>query len=119
MLGKGNVKVKLYDVNGNARDVMLNSALYVPSYQQSIFSVHAAVERGLVRRYGDVKQPQCPDGTTFKIEQKSGLYYLNSISSSKNTACSPNELHKIMGHCNYGDLRKLEGIVEGMRVTNY
>ena len=24
-----------------------------------------------------------------------------------------------MGHCNYGDLRKLEGVVEGMRVTNY
>ena len=46
VLGKGNAKVKLYDVNGNARDVMLNSALYVPSYQQSIFSVHAAVEGG-------------------------------------------------------------------------
>ena len=42
-----------------------------------------------------------------------------SISSSKNSACSLNEWHKIMGHCNYGDLRKLEGVVEGMRVTNY
>ena len=31
VLGKGNAKVKLYDVNGNACDVMLNSALYVPS----------------------------------------------------------------------------------------
>ena len=31
VLGKGNAKVKLYDVNGNAHDVMLNSALYVPS----------------------------------------------------------------------------------------
>ena len=46
VLGKGNAKVKLYDVNGNARDVMLNSALYVPSYKQNIFSVHAAIERG-------------------------------------------------------------------------
>ena len=71
MLGKGNAKVKLYDVNGNARDVMLNSALYVPSYQQSIFSVHAAVERGASVSLGkDVKQLQCPDGTTFGIEQK-------------------------------------------------
>ena len=24
-----------------------------------------------------------------------------------------------MSHCNYGDLGKLEGVVEGMRVTNY
>ena len=28
-------------------------------------------------------------------------------------------MHKIIGHCNYGDLRKLEGVVDGMRVTNY
>ena len=120
VLGKGNAKVKLYDVNGNAHDVMLNSALYVPSYQQSIFSVHAAVERGASVSLGkDVKQLQCPDRTTFGIEQKGRLYYLNSISSSKNSACSLNEWHKIMGHCNYGDLRKLEGVVDGMRVTNY
>ena len=45
-LGKGNAKVKLYDVNRNALDVILNSFLYVPSYQQNIFSVHAAVEGG-------------------------------------------------------------------------
>ena len=120
VLGKGNCKVKLYDVNGNAHDVMLNSALYVPSYQQSIFSVHAAVERGASVSLGkDVKQLQCPDGTTFGIEQKGRLYYLNSICSSKNSACSLNEWHKIMGHCNYGDLRRLEGVVDGMRVTNY
>ena len=120
VLGKGNAKVKLYDVNGNARDVMLNSALYVPSYQQSIFSVHAAVERGASVSLGkDAKQLQCPDGTTFEIKQTGRLYYLNSISSSKNNACSLNEWHKILGHCNYGDLRKLEGVVEGMRVTNY
>ena len=120
VLGKGNAKVKLYDVNGNARDVMLNSALYVPSYQQSIFSVHAAVERGASVSLGkDVKKLQCPDGTTFEIKQTGRLYYLNSISSSKNNACSLNEWHKILGHCNYGDLRKLEGVVEGMRVTNY
>ena len=64
-------------------------------------------------------QLQCPDGTTFGIEQKGRLHYLNSISSSKNSACSLNEWHKIMGHCNYGDLRRLEGVVDGMRVTNY
>ena len=55
----------------------------------------------------------------LESNKKVGLYYLNSISSSRNTACSLNEWHKIMGHCNYGDLRKLEGVVEGMRVTNY
>ena len=45
VLGKRNAKVKLYDANGNT---MLNSALYVLSYAQNIFSVHVAIERGLV-----------------------------------------------------------------------
>ncbi|CAB3996656.1 myosin heavy fast skeletal muscle [Paramuricea clavata] len=61
VLGKGNAKVKLYDVNGNAREVMLNSALYVPSYDQNIFSVHAAIERGAsISLDKQVKQLKCP-----------------------------------------------------------
>ena len=49
VLGKGNAKVKLYDVNGNLQDVVLNNALYIPSYNQNIFSVPAALEsKGLV-----------------------------------------------------------------------
>jgi hypothetical protein len=107
VLGKGNAKVKLYDVNGNAREIMLNSALYVPSYDQNIFSVHAAIERGAsISLDKQVKQLKCPDGTTFGMEQKGRLYYLNSISSSKNSACSFHEWHKILGHCNYGDVQK-------------
>ena len=120
VLGKGNAKVKLYDVNGNAREVMLNSALYVPSYDQNIFSVHAAIERGAsISLDKQVKQLKCPDGTTFGMEQKGRLYYLNSISSSKNSACSLHEWHKILGHCNYGDVQKLENVVEGMNISNY
>ena len=96
--------------------IMLNSALYVPTYQQGIFSVHAAVKRGASVSLGkDVKQLRYPGGTTFEIKQKcTRLYYLHSISSSKDNACSLNECHKIMGHCNYGDLLKLEGVVESM-----
>ncbi len=120
VLGKGNAKVKLYDVNGNARDVMLNSALYVPSYEQNIFSVHAAIERGaIINLDREAKQLKCPDGTTFEMEQKGRLYYLNSISSSKNNACSLHEWHKILGHCNYGDVQKLQNVVEGMNISTY
>ncbi|CAB4012036.1 Hypothetical predicted protein, partial [Paramuricea clavata] len=78
VLGKGNAKVKLYDVNGNARDVMLNSALYVPSYDQNIFSVHAAIERGAsISLDKQVKQLKCPDGTTFGMDQKEGMNISN------------------------------------------
>ena len=27
--------------------------------------------------------------------------------------------NRILGHCNYGDVRKLEKVVKGMRITNY
>ena len=37
VLGKGNVKVKLFDVNGILKDVVLDNALYIPSYNQNIF----------------------------------------------------------------------------------
>ena len=39
VLGKGNAKVKLFDVKGNLHEVMLSNALYVPSYlQKHLFS---------------------------------------------------------------------------------
>ncbi|CAB4044999.1 Hypothetical predicted protein, partial [Paramuricea clavata] len=46
VLGKGNAKVKLFDVKGNMHDVMLYNTLYIPSYNQNIFSVSAEVGRG-------------------------------------------------------------------------
>ena len=45
VLGKGNAKVKLFDVKGNLHEVVLSNALYVPSYQQNIFSVSTKVEK--------------------------------------------------------------------------
>ena len=53
------------------------------------------------------------------MEQKGRSCYLNSISSSKNNACSLHEWHKILGHCNYGDVQKLQNVVEGMNISTY
>ena len=47
------------------------------------------------------------------------MYYLNSISSYRNNACTLAEWHRILGHCNFGDVRKLEGVVEGMKISDY
>ena len=119
VLGKGNAKVKVYDVNGNLHDLLLNNALYIPSYTQNIFSVPAAVEKGAsVKLDKDAKILKTPNGITFEIEQKGRLYYLNSISSSKNNASSLAQWHRIMGHCNLPDLRKLESVVDGMQISD-
>ena len=119
VLGKGNAKVKLYDINGNLQDVMLSNALYIPSYQQNIFSVPAAIEKGAaVSLDRQVREYRDPEGIVFGIEQVGKLYYLNSISSSQNNASSLMEWHKILGHCNYNDVRKLESVVKGMKIVD-
>ena len=38
VLGKGNAKIKLYDINGNLQDVVLNNSLYIPSHNQNVSS---------------------------------------------------------------------------------
>ena len=47
------------------------------------------------------------------------MYYLNGISSSCNNATSIIEWHRILGHCNFGDVRKLEKVVRGTKITDY
>ena len=59
------------------------------------------------------------EGNVFEIRQKGRLYYLNSVSSSSNNASSIEEWHKILGHCNCGDVRKLEQVVKGMKITDH
>ena len=67
---------------------MLNSALYVPSYDQNI-SAQATVEGGAsISLDKQIKDLRCPDGTTFEINQRGRIYYLNSILSSKNSTCT-------------------------------
>ena len=119
VLGKGNAKVKLYDVNGNLQDVMLSNVLYILSYQQNIFSVPAAIEKGAaVSLDSQVREYRDPKGIVFGIEQVGKLYYLNSISSPQNNASSLVEWHKILGHCNYNDVRKLQSVVKGMKIVD-
>ena len=46
------------------------------------------------------------------------LYYLNSILSAKNNANSLVEWHKILGHCNYIDVCKLQTVISGMKIVD-
>ena len=93
-------------------------ALYIPSYDQNIFSVSTAVDKGAcisINKEG--KYFKTSDGKTFEVEQKVRLYYLNSISSSSNDTHSLLNWHKIMGHCKFKDLQKLPDVVKGMKIS--
>jgi len=58
-----------------------------------------------------------PDGTKFAIKKHGKLYYLNNTISSSG-AHTAETWHRILGHCNMNDVFKLEGKVEGMRITS-
>ena len=120
VLGRGNAQVKLYDVNSNEQDVVLNNALYIPSYMynQNIFSVPAAIEKGAnITLDKDTNSFRAPNGTMFSTKQQGPLFYLNNV-SCQNNATMLMEWHKIMGHCNFNDLRKLQGVVDGMKILD-
>ena len=81
VLGKGNAKVKLYDVRGNLHEVKLYNVLYISSYHQNIFSVSAEVGRGGSVNLGKhVSKFTTEEGNVFVIRQKGHLYYVNSVS---------------------------------------
>ena len=116
--GKGVALYKVHDENGTEREITLNNALYVPSFKQNIFSVHAATQRGaFVNFEHESACLQSPDGTKFPIAVCGKLYYLNSISTNTGDRTAE-EWHKVLGHCNYGSLFKLQNVVNGMKITD-
>lgn len=59
------------DINGKLRDVVLDNALYIPSYKQNIFSVSTTIAKGAsVSLEKERKYFKASDGTMFGIEQK-------------------------------------------------
>lgn len=59
------------------------------------------------------------DGTRFNMHVYGKLYYLHTgaESNDKCNACHDIQTwHEISGHCNYDDVLKLQGVVEGMQI---
>ena len=117
--GRGAASVLLFDINGSPHKVRLENALYVPSYKQNLFSVQAATEKGASVSFSSKSaELKASDGISFPIEKEGKLYYLNNVNVCKNVSYSLSEWHKIMGHCNFKDLEKLENVVNGMKILS-
>ena len=117
VLGKGVASVSLHDNKGISHKVKLEEVLYVPSYNQNIFSVHAATEKGATVIFTpNYSELRAPDGTVFDIEKQGKLYYINNVNTGKKRTHSVEEWHKILGHCNVSDVCKLPNVVNGMEI---
>ena len=119
--GRGNASVKLCDTSGKLHDVLLQNALYIPSYKSDIFSVRAATEKGSsVVFTPEYSRLTSKDGTTFQFDEKEKLYFLNKVTTGnkKKNSHTLQEWHNILGHCNVKDVLKLENVVNGMHISD-
>lgn len=115
--GKGKAKIVLYDTNGIKQNVVLDNALYIPTFKQNIFSVQSAVSKGATVSFNpNHSELISPNGVSFEINKKGKLCYLNNVSSCKSRSLE--EWHKVLGHCNVKDILKLEDKAEGMKISD-
>ena len=116
--GKGDACVMLRGNSGKLCKVTVKDALYVPTYEQNMFSVQSTTQKGATVTF----TPKCakmkaPDGTVFDIEKQGRLYYLNNVKGKNSISRTAVEWHRILGHCNMKDILKLESVVDGMCIS--
>ena len=120
-LKPGDTEISLVNANGNKESVTLNRELFIPSYPQDIFSVKSATANGAAITFKKNKNELIhKNGTKFNIFVHNRLGYLMSITIKSEDCCQGcydiNTWYKILGHCNYNDIRKLPNVVKGMKI---
>ena len=58
------------------------------------------------------------ESTTFDIQERGKLYYVNSVVNSRQSRRFLNDWHIVLGHCNMRDITKLDGHVDGFKITD-
>ena len=90
---------------------------HTSTFKQNIFSVQAATINGA---YISFKPNNCqlihPNGAVFNITQRGHLYYLKNIISARNATYDLHTWHKILGHCNKTDIKRLPNLIKGMKI---
>ena len=116
---KGTVSISLQSSDGKIVSAKLDNVLYVPSFPQCIFSAQASKKKGAKVNFDDDRAELIStDGTKFPIEQHGRLYYLCKTSVSDTRTESLETWHKLLSHYNLSDVKKLEGVVKGMKNSN-
>lgn len=115
---RGTAVIHLLDSTGRQHRAQLRQALYMPSYPQDIFSVARAANGGATVTFKKENSHMITkDGSRFDIHESGNLYYLSTVEQSVDKCKVSHDIqtwHEIMGHCNYEDVQKLQGVVKGM-----
>jgi hypothetical protein len=118
---RGVAEVWVMNKGGQNVKIELHNALCVPSFPQNIFSVQAATNKGATVSFAGNKGEVEYAGMQFAVHKYGKLFYLHTQprqgdSDQAKYAKSIDEWHQILGHCNYEDIKCLEGVVAGMKI---
>ena len=129
--GIGTVKEVVCDGNGVKRHVTLGETMYISNFSQDILSVYKSVKSGHTNTFSpEGSTLTTKNGTVFNIIEKDKLYYIRRNGQTVNkdecnsvqANCGKHSLkqwHRILGHCNVSDIKKLVNVVDGMEITNF
>jgi hypothetical protein len=132
---RGDAVIGLIDKSGKTVPVTLHNALWVPTYPLDIFSVQRATENGGTLNFGCKDSVlRSSNGKQFPIVQHDRLFFLPCKSIGSNdvsnlnvshdnvdsVACAESlqDWHRRLGHCNTADVLKLQGVVNGMKISS-
>ena len=119
-LKPGDPEICLVNANGNMESVTLKGALFIPSYPQDIFSAKSAMANRAAITFKKNKNELIQKMKIINIFIHNRLYYLMSTTNKSEDSCQAcydiNTWHRILGHCNYDNIRKLPNVVKGMKI---
>ncbi|KAF3688288.1 Copia protein Gag-int-pol protein Copia VLP protein Copia protease [Channa argus] len=120
---RGTAVIYLLDNAGKQHRAQLRDTLYVPSYPQDIFSVVKATNGGATITFKrEDNHLITKDGSRLDIHETGNLYYLPTVEENVDQCNVCHDIqtwHEILGHCNYDDTQKLQGVVRGMGMKGH
>lgn len=115
---RGTATIYLLDETGQQHRAHLRDALYMPTYPHDIFSVARATNGGATITFQEGNNRMVTrNGNRFDIHRSGNLYYLSTVENNVDQCKTCHDVqtwHEILGHCNYDDIQKLQGVVKGM-----
>ena len=115
---KGTVEIPLFDINDQSRNIILQNALFVPSFRRNIMSYYHAIKEGFSFDLNTQGQ-ECmytSQGHKFRVNTTGQLYTLN-VSINSVISRSAKDWHRRLGHPNFQDLNKLPNYVDNMHIN--
>ena len=118
VLKRGNVCIYLHNSKGHmCRCILKMLYIYKPIFKQNTFSIQAVTKNGVLISF---ERENCQliylNGAVFNITQRGCSYYLKNIVSARNATYNLHTWHKILGHCNESDIKKVPNLVKRMKI---